>query len=98
MTSYVPCLTIYSKTHCPNCVNAKNFLKSKNIDFEEKNIETDPDAHEFLVEHGHRSVPQIYFGDKLFVEGGWSGLSKMSTEEINDSMSFGDSFTNLGSL
>ena len=91
-------LTIYSKTQCPHCVNAKNFLKAKNIEFEEKNIETDPDAHEFLVEHGHRSVPQIYLGNRLFVEGGWTGLSKMSAEEIEESMAFGDSFTNLGSL
>ena len=98
MTSYAPFLTIYSKTQCPNCVNAKNFLKAKKIDFEEKNIETDEQARDFLLAQGHRSVPQIYFGDRLFVEGGWTGLSKMSAEEIEDSMAFGDSFTNLGSL
>ena len=48
-------LTIYSKTQCPHCVNAKNFLKAKNIEFEEKNIETDETAREFLLKEGHRS-------------------------------------------
>ena len=91
-------LTIYSKTQCPNCVNAKNFLKAKGIEFEEKNIETDLEAREFILEAGHRSVPQIYCNGKLFVEGGWTGLSKMSTEEIQDSMAFGESLTNLGTL
>ena len=91
-------LTIYSKTQCPNCVHAKNFLKAKNIEFEEKNIETDYEAREFILEQGHRSVPQIYLGDRLFVEGGWTGLSTMTVEEIEESMAFGESLNpiNLG--
>ena len=93
-------LTIYSKTQCPNCVNAKNFLRARQIDFEEKNIETDNEAREFLLSQGHRSVPQIYFGNRLFVEGGWTGLSKMSKDEIRDSIDFGEGFptNNLGTL
>ena len=93
-------LTIYSKANCPNCVNAKNFLRAKQIDFEEKNIEIDSEAREFLLSQGHRSVPQIYFGNRLFVESGWTGLSKMTKEEIQDSIDFGDSLApnNLGTL
>lgn len=52
-------LKIYSKTVCPYCVNAKNFLKAKGIAFEEVNIEENEDAREFLKEHGHRSVPKF---------------------------------------
>lgn len=93
-------LTIYSKTQCPNCVNAKNFLNAKGIEFEEKNIEEDHEAREFILDQGHRSVPQIYFGHRLFVEGGWAGLSKMTKEEIQESIDFGESLapTNLGTL
>ena len=93
-------LTIYSKTQCPNCVHAKNFLKAKGIEFEEKNIENDYEAREFILEQGHRSVPQIYLGDRLFVEGGWAGLSTMTKEEIEESMAFGESLDtkNLGTL
>lgn len=75
-------LTIYSKTVCPYCVNAKNFLKSKNIEFNEINIEEDKEAREFIQSQGHRTVPQIYLAGQIFVEGGWAGLSKMSKEQI----------------
>ena len=75
-------LTIYSKTVCPYCVNAKNYLKSKNISFREVNIEENDEARSFMQSQGHRSVPQIYLNGRLFVEGGWAGLSKMSAEEI----------------
>lgn len=75
-------LTVYSKTVCPYCVNAKNFLKAKGIEFQEINIEQDEQAREFLKLQGHRAVPQIYKDGELFVEGGWMGLSKLSAEEI----------------
>ena len=77
-------LTIYSKNNCPFCVQAKHYLQSKNIHFREINIEQDSDAREFIQGRGHRSVPQIYWADKIFVEGGWAGLSKMSTEDIEN--------------
>ena len=41
-------LTIYSKTVCPYCVNAKNYLKSKNIAFREVNIEENDDGRVFM--------------------------------------------------
>jgi len=75
-------LTIYSKTVCPYCVNAKNYLKSKNIPFREINIEQDTEAREFVQQQGLRTVPQIFMDGKIFVEGGWTGLSKMTAEEI----------------
>jgi glutaredoxin 3 len=75
-------LTIYSKTVCPYCVQAKNYLKNKNINFREVNIEDDAEAREFIVQQGLRTVPQIFMDGKIFVEGGWTGLSKMSAEDI----------------
>ena len=75
-------LTVYSKTVCPYCVQAKNYLKQNNIDFTEINIEQDEQAREYIMGQGHRTVPQIYFQGRIFVEGGWQGLSKMSREDI----------------
>ena len=75
-------LTIYSKNNCPFCVMAKNYLQSKNINFREINIEQDQEAREFIQRQGLRTVPQIFMDGKIFVEGGWSGLSKMTAEEI----------------
>ena len=75
-------LKIYSKDNCPHCDSAKKFLEAKNIDFESVNIEKDSEAKDFLVSEGHRSVPQIYKGSELFVEGGYSALIKLTEDEI----------------
>lgn len=91
-------LTVYSKTVCPYCVQAKNFLKNKNIGFKEINIEHDLEAREFIMTQGHRTVPQIYLNGELFVEGGWQGLSKMSSEEIINKLLPQQTLTNLGTL
>jgi glutaredoxin 3 len=87
-------LTIYSKTVCPYCVQAKNYLKSKKIEFREVNIEEDPEARAFIQDQGHRTVPQIYFMGKVFVEGGWTGLSKMNAQEILDEIELRSSLLN----
>ena len=87
-------ITVYSKTNCPHCVNAKKYLESKNINYREVNIEQDSQAREFVLSQGHRSVPQIYLGHALLIEGGWQGLSQLSQEEIINRI---DNF-NLGTL
>ena len=87
-------LTVYSKTACAQCVQAKNYLKSKNIVFNEVNIEKDQQARDFIMAQGHRTVPQIYFNGALFVEDGWQGLSKMSAEQILEKIELRISFIN----
>jgi len=87
-------LTIYSKTVCPYCVQAKNFLKAKNINFREINIEEDEEARDLMVQKGLRTVPQIFMDGKIFVEGGWTGLSKMSTEDILSEIELRNSLKN----
>jgi|TARA_B110001454_G_C12595082_1_gene381944 glutaredoxin len=66
-------VTVYSKNSCAFCVRAKQYLESKNIEYEEVNIEHDSEAREWILEQGHRTVPQIYINDEL-VEGGFNGL------------------------
>lgn len=73
-------ITIYSKNNCPFCVQAKNLLTLKGIDFEEIKIDEIPKAKEFVVNEGHRTVPQIYKDGKLLVEGGYQGLARQSEE------------------
>ena len=73
-------ITVYSKNNCPYCVQAKNLLKLKGIEFEEIRIDQDSEAREFMLGEGHRTVPQIYRDGKLLVEGGYQGLSKQSNE------------------
>lgn len=88
-------LTVYSKTVCPYCVNAKNWLKMKNIPFNEVNVEEDAAARERLQQLGLRTVPQIFKGDDLFVDGGYSGLIKLSDSDLQ--IKLGNP-TNLGTL
>jgi|TARA_B110000977_G_C10793279_1_gene383322 glutaredoxin 3 len=77
-------LKIYTRNTCQYCSSAKAVLTNKGITYEEVNVDKDPTAREWLMEKGHRSVPQLYIGETLFVEGGFQGLTKLSDEEINE--------------
>ena len=83
-------LTVYSKSNCPFCDRAKMLLTQKGIAFEEVRVDLNPEARDFIVNAGHRTVPQIYKDGKVFVEGGYQGLAKLDDatfqvlkEEIN---------------
>ena len=77
-------LTVYSKNNCPFCVQAKNLLALKNIPFAEVKIDEDSAAKDFILSEGHRTVPQIYKDGKLFVQGGFQGLSKLTEDQLKD--------------
>jgi len=64
---------VWSKNGCPFCDQAKNLLKSKNIEFEERNIEKDW-TREQLIEAvpTARTLPQIFLDDQLI--GGFTDL------------------------
>jgi hypothetical protein len=44
----------------------------------------DADALEFIKGEGHKTVPQIYHEGKLFVEGGFTGLSKQDPSILRE--------------
>lgn len=67
-------ITMYTRTVCPYCEQAKALLASKNIEYKALNIEEDADARNFLVGQGLRSVPQIYEQDTLI--GGFDKLKE----------------------
>jgi glutaredoxin 3 len=73
-------LTVYSKNHCPYCDKAKYLLEQKGIQFQEVKIDETPEAREFVLSEGHRTVPQIYKDGKLLVEGGYQGLAKQQDD------------------
>ena len=61
---------VYSLTTCPWCDKVKKYLKSKNVDYEELNIETNDDAYEACKKlTGDEAVPVITANDKDFVLG-----------------------------
>ena len=75
-------IKIFSKAGCPYCEYAKVALKQHGYTYDEIRIDEDAAAKEFVLGEGHKSVPQLYVGDTLLVEGGFQGLNKMTTKEI----------------
>jgi glutaredoxin len=66
---------------CAQCVQASKLLERKGVPFKVVKIDEDFEAYEFLKKEGHRSMPQIYKGGKLLIQGGFSGLSKLTDEQ-----------------
>ena len=62
-TGASPEITLYTSAMCGYCVAAKNFLKSKGLQWKEVRIDTDPMQRERMVALARRtSVPQIFIG------------------------------------
>ena len=51
---------VFSKSVCPNCDTLKNRLISKNIQYTEIKVDEIPEAREWLVAQGFRSVPVMF--------------------------------------
>jgi glutaredoxin len=66
---------VWSKNSCPFCDQAKNLLKLKGIEFEERNISTDWTREQLLeAVPDARTVPQIFLDGELI--GGFTELRK----------------------
>lgn len=67
---------VWSKDACPYCIQAKNLLQSKGIEFEERNITQGTWTKEQLLEvvPNARALPQIFLDEELV--GGFNELRK----------------------
>ena len=72
---------IYSKNLCGYCTMAKNWLNSKGIEYKEINIEEQPEAREFVISEGHRTMPQIYINGASI--GGYQQLILLNESAFN---------------
>lgn len=60
----MPEIILYTTQVCPYCVAAKNFLKSKGLEWREVRVDLDPAEREKMMAMAKRtSVPQIFVGD-----------------------------------
>lgn len=61
----VQSIRMYSTTWCGDCRRSKRFFQEHQIDFEEIDIEKNPEAAHIVLSlnHGMRSVPTIVFPD-----------------------------------
>jgi glutaredoxin 3 len=66
---------VWSKENCTFCVQAKNLLKLKNIEFEERNIQKDWTREQLLEAiPTAKTLPQIFLDDNYI--GGFTELRK----------------------
>lgn len=66
---------IYTKKGCPNCVAAKNLIKSKNLRYIEQNMDDAEVRQAFEFAYPNvRGLPQIFINDNRV--GGLLGLQE----------------------
>lgn len=70
-------VVLYSCNKCPHCVSAKDYLKSKGLEFIEKNVSTDTEARKELMDMGYIEVPIILFDDEIV-----EGFNKAKLDEL----------------
>jgi glutaredoxin len=61
---------------------AKQYLDTNGFEYEEIRVDTNPEAREFLISEGHRTMPQIYNNGKLLVAGGGQALVRMNPDMV----------------
>ena len=87
---------VWSKEKCPMCVQAKTFLNSKNVEYEERIVGVDWTKEQLLEQVPNaRSVPQIVIDDKYV--GGYvelrNFLSTQNSKQANLTLQY--TFTKL---
>jgi len=63
---------------------AKQWLDKNGFAYEEIRVDTNPEARQFLIEEGHRTMPQIYHNGKLLVAGGGQALVRMDPKMVRE--------------
>ena len=72
-------ITIYTKSNCPNCVSAKQLLKSKGLEYEMIDADFEPYMQDLLRRHPEaRQMPQIFISGQRV--GGLAGLQQALKE------------------
>lgn len=80
-----PPITLYTSAICGYCVAAKNFLRSRGLEWEEVRIDLDPAERERMVARTRRStVPQIFIGDVHV--GGYDDMMALQREGKLDAL------------
>jgi glutaredoxin 3 len=64
----VPKIKVYSTPTCPWCRMLKDYLREKNVEFEDVDVSTDTKAASYIVEKsGQMGVPQTEINGKMIV-------------------------------
>lgn len=70
-------IKVYSSPTCPYCHKAKDFLKEKNVEFEDIDVSANQKAaHEMIEKSGQMGVPVIDINGKIII-----GFDQQAMEE-----------------
>jgi glutaredoxin 3 len=59
---------IYTTTTCPYCQMAKEYLKEKNVNYEERDVSSDEAAQKEMIDKSHQmGVPVIDIDGKIII-------------------------------
>lgn len=77
---------IYTKSFCPFCVKAKQILNTKNINYEEIKIDSNPEERAKMLKksNGVHTVPQIFINE--FHVGGCTELMALESKNELDTL------------
>jgi len=70
-------VVIFTGNTWPYCHTAKEYLSQKGINFEERNINEDPNARKELIQRKIMGVPAIFVDDEIIV-----GFDKNRLDEL----------------
>jgi glutaredoxin len=64
----VESIRLYTTRWCADCRRAKQFLKERGVQYEEVDVDEDPDAEELIlrVNEGRRKIPTIEVAGRYF--------------------------------
>ena len=83
-------LTVYTDRGVRSAV-AKQYLDKLGIVYEEKSLDADASARQFLEEQGrdvlHFPVPQFYVGTTLAWANGYKDVANLTSDQINERVS-----------
>ncbi len=57
---------VYSQPNCPTCEQLKEYLKIRQIDFEELNVTQDHSAKAFMIMNDLETTPAVTFNGNVF--------------------------------
>lgn len=61
-------IKVYTTDSCPWCDKAKNFLKSKNLEYTELNVQDDMEAREEMIKKSRQmGVPVLDINDNIII-------------------------------
>ncbi len=80
-----PEIVIYTQAMCGYCEAARKLLRSKGIDFTEIDVTMDANRRREMIDRfGHRTVPQIFVGDRHI--GGYDDMAELDRRAELDAL------------